>query len=135
MKFLYLAILLMLLASSASAQQLQQEPYWAKPRTGFEDRILSDQQINSDSQKALNGDGGAAAELGNYYLTVVGDRVKGEYWYRIAAENGDPGSERSYGNLLMQGSKEDKVRAIFWYERAANGGDSVAKETLKKIHH
>lgn len=135
MKSFSLAILPMLLAGTVAAQQLQQQPYWAKDRNGNEGLLLSDKQITADSQKALGGDGDAAKELGGYYLMAVGDRAKAEYWYCIAAENGDPGSQRSYANLLLKDSKENNVRAIFWLQRAADGGDSLAKVMLEKLHH
>lgn len=135
MKSFSLMILFMLFAGAVVAQQLQQQPYWAKDRNGNEDLLLSDQQIAADSQKALSGDGDAAKELGGYYLMAVGDRTKAEYWYRIAAENGDPGAQRSYANLLLQDPKESRVRAIFWLQRAADGGDYLAKVTLEKLQH
>jgi TPR repeat protein len=136
MRHFSIATLLMFLTGSVVAQQVQQQPYWARPRNGNEGLILTGQQIAADSQKALNGDGNAAAELGAYYSVVGGDQAKGEYWYRISAENADPGGQRSYGNLLLQSSKEeDRARAIFWFEKAASGGDSLAKDTLKRLGH
>jgi len=135
MKHFSVATLLILLPGLVAAQQVPQQPYWARPRNGNEDLILTSQQITIDSQKALSGDSGAAVELGAYYSAVGGDQARGEYWYRIAAENGDPGAQRGYGELLLKGGKENETRAIFWLEKAANGGDSLAKDTLKTLRH
>jgi TPR repeat protein len=136
MKRFSLAILLMLLTGSVVAQQLEQQPYWARPRSGAEVLPLTSQQIASDSQKALNGDSDAAMELASDYLYAHGDQAKGKYWYRIAAENGEPSAERNYADLLMQEvSKESRARAIFWYKRAADGGDSFARDALKGLGH
>ena len=136
MKPFSLAILLMLLTGSVVAQQIEQLPYWARPRSGAAVIPLTREQIASDSQKALSGDNDAAMDLANDYVKVHGDQVRGKYWYRIAAENGDPDAQRYYGDLLMQeGSKESRARAIFWYKRAADGGDPFARDALKRLGH
>lgn len=136
MKHFSLAILLMLLTGSVVAQQLEQLPYWAKPRTGAGVLPLTSQQVASDTQKALSGDSDAAIELASDYLFAHADQAKGKYWYRIAAENGKPSAQRNYGDVLMQdGSEESRARAIFWYKKAADGGDAFARDALKRLGH
>jgi TPR repeat protein len=107
--------------------------YPPKVISGVQDMALSDQQISSYSEQALRGDTEAANRLGEYYLMLQGDRHHAEYWYRISAENGDVGAQRSYGEMLLQDSSENKTRAIFWLKKSAEGGDSLAKAALEKL--
>jgi hypothetical protein len=118
-----------------SAAQAHEAPgWWDRPKdiNGNADVILSDQQVTAYSQKALSGDSDAANHLASFYLIVGGNRSRAEYWYRISAENGDVGAQRSYGEMLLEDSK-DKTRAIFWLKRAAKAGDSLATEVLQKM--
>jgi TPR repeat protein len=121
------------LVGSASAQD-----WWNKPAVtmGNQDMVLSDAQIQSYSEQALQGDTDAAGKLGGFYLMVNGNRAEAERWYRIAAENGSPGSQRQYGTMLLEDSKKDKlnrIRGIFWLKKAADGGDAFAKTQLQKL--
>jgi hypothetical protein len=132
MKVAFCATLLILCMFAAQAQEAS--GWWNQPKdiNGNAGLMLSDQQITVYSQKALSGDSDAANHLASFYLIVGGSRSKAEYWYRIAAENGDVAAQRSYGEMLLEDSK-DKTRAVFWLERAAKAGDSLATEILQKM--
>ena len=130
MKYFISLIFIMCLASSVSAEQSGTNISQRYP-----DLVLSDRQIATDSQKALSGDGNAATELGMYYLMVARDRAEGEYWYRIAAENGDPGGQQYYGTLLLKAPNQNRAHAIFWLKRAASSGDPIATRMLEGLSH
>jgi TPR repeat protein len=102
---------------------------------GNADMILSGQQISLYSEQALGGDRDAANHLGQYFLAIKNDRIRAEKWYLISAENGDEGAQRTYANLILQDSKENKTRAIFWLKKASQGGNSSATADLEKLQH
>jgi TPR repeat protein len=118
---------------NASAQD-----YGNQPIMGNQDMILSDAQIQSYSENALRGDSDAANQLASFYLIVKNNRTEAERWYRIAAENGDIKSQRSYGSLLVEDWKtsqnnQTKIRGMFWLKKSADAGDPVARNELDKL--
>jgi TPR repeat protein len=124
-----------IVVSFAVGSVCQAQQYEQKAISGSQGMALSDQQTQTYSQQALEGGGDAASRLGMYYLAVQGDRKRSEYWYRISAENGDVGAQRTYGTMLLQDSSENKARAIFWLKKSADSGDTLAKKTLQKLQN
>jgi hypothetical protein len=56
-------------------------------------------------------------------------------WYRKGAEQGEPHSENSIGNLYKNGFgvKKDYQEAMKWFEKAAAQGDPDAKKSIAKL--
>jgi len=54
------------------------------------------------------------------------------YWYRVAAEQGDPRAENELGYFYTAGVgvKANPAEAVKWYERAVAGGSPAAKLNL-----
>ncbi|HEX4231284.1 MAG TPA: tetratricopeptide repeat protein [Bryobacteraceae bacterium] len=75
-------------------------------------------------EKALKGDTDAQFELGKDYETgrigLTKDFAQAQYWYRQAADGGDPFAAASLGILFNfgKGVKRDYVQAYMWYEIA-----------------
>jgi hypothetical protein len=95
----------------------------ATPQKPFRERLL---------ESAQAGDADAQFELGKNYETgrigLSKDLSRAQYWYRKAADQGDPFAEVSLGILFNfgKGVPRDYVQAYMWYERAAihsKGGD------------
>jgi uncharacterized protein len=104
-------------------QQPQAAP--ATPQKPYRERLL---------ERAQKGDAEAQFDLGkNYESGRIGlprDISQAQYWYRKAADQGDPFAEASLGILFNfgKGVTRDYVQAYIWYERAAlhsSGGDRV----------
>ena len=80
----------------------------------------------------------AQSTLGIYYgadydsgdiRSSVKDPVKGEYWTKKAADNGDTLSQYRYARILLK-NKEKFNDAIHWYKKAADNGSLEAKDKL-----
>ena len=76
----------------------------------------------------------AQATLGIYYGAddtpkAVKDLIKGEYWTKKAAENGDALSQYRYAMILLK-NKGKFNDAIHWYKKAADNGSVRAKTKL-----
>ena len=76
----------------------------------------------------------AQATLGIYYGAddtpkAVKDLIKGEYWTKKAAENGDALSQYRYARILLK-NKGKFNDAIHWYKKAADNGSVRAKDKL-----
>jgi TPR repeat protein len=134
-RFGWVLTLAFALLGTASAQD-----WWNKPAVtmGNQDMVLSEAEIQSYSQQALQGDIDAAGKLAGFYLIVQGNRSEAEKWYRISAENGSIGAQRGYGEMLIEDSKKSqnsqaKIRGMFWLKKAADGGDVFAKTELQKL--
>jgi TPR repeat protein len=101
----------------------------ATPPKPYRERLL---------ERARNGDADAQFELGKNYETgrigLPKDLSQAQYWYRKAADQGDPYAEASLGILFNfgKGVPRDYAQAYMWYERAvmhAQGGnkDSIVE--------
>ena len=80
----------------------------------------------------------AQATLGIYYdsdydagdiRSSIKDPIKGEYWTKKAAENGDPFSQYRYARILLE-NKGQLNDAMHWYKKAAENGSLEAKDKL-----
>jgi TPR repeat protein len=78
-------------------------------------------------------------ELAAHYLTGKGvpkDLSQAVYWYRKAADQGDPGAEVDLGYLYAAGIgvSRDAAAAATWYRRAASSGSPNAKVNLAGLY-
>ncbi len=120
-----LLLTLVLAASMSITAGFCQQPSGATatPQKPYRERLL---------ERARNGDADAQFELGKNYETgrigLPKDFSQAQYWYRKAADQGDPYAEASLGILFNfgKGVQRDYVQAYMWYDRAAmhaQGGD------------
>ena len=63
---------------------------------------------------------------------IAQDYNKARYWYRKAAEGGDPDAQNSLGHLLYAGlgGSPDRLEALQWLRAAAANGDLRAALNL-----
>jgi len=59
------------------------------------------------------------------------DKVKEEYWVKIAAENGSSLSQYTYASLFKDRGKIND--AVYWYKKAAANGSIMAKYKLASL--
>lgn len=75
---------------------------------------------------------------GNYLIGrgVPIDPVQSAYWYRRAADQGDPEAQAELGYFYMAGVgvPRDESTAIKWFTRAAGSGSRLAKLNLAAIY-
>ncbi|MDD9989052.1 MAG: tetratricopeptide repeat protein [Spirochaetaceae bacterium] len=57
-------------------------------------------------------------------------------WYRLAAEQGEPGAQRALGRLYLRGNgvEQNVCESARWYHRAAVQGDSHAQHRLGELY-
>jgi hypothetical protein len=88
----------------------------ATPQKPYRERLL---------ERARKGDADAQFDLAKNYETgrigLPKDISQAQYWYRKAADQGDPYAEASLGILFNfgKGVQRDYAQAYMWYERAA----------------
>jgi hypothetical protein len=120
-----LAVVLPALLSIAVGLCQQPTDAPATPKRPLRERLL---------ERARKGDSDAQFDLAKNYETgrigLPKDLSQAQYWYRKAADQGDPFAEASLGILFNfgKGVPRDYVQAYTWYERAAlhsKGGDRV----------
>jgi hypothetical protein len=78
--------------------------------------------------------------LAGDYLTGRGvpkDPVQAAYWYRKAADQGDPGAQNQLGYFYTWGIGVDRsdTEAFRWYARAAGSGSLAAKLNLAVLYY
>lgn len=70
----------------------------------------------------------------DYYIgkRVARDLVQSAYWFRKAAEQGDPGAEVEIGYFYLTGTgvKADGQQAVRWFTRASASGSHMGKLNL-----
>jgi uncharacterized protein len=93
-------------------------------------------QLKADAQK---GYASQQIELAAAYFTgngVTQDAKQAAYWYRKAAEAGDPEAENEIGFFYQAGIgvPVDHARALHWYQLAAASGLTRAKVNLGVIY-
>lgn len=89
-------------------------------------------------QRASSGDGAAqtlVAEMMTNGFGIKRDAKTAAFWYREAAERGDPGGMFQYALLLMKGRNvpADKKAADEYMRRAAEGGNAQAQFNWAQI--
>jgi uncharacterized protein len=93
-------------------------------------------QLKADAQK---GYASQQIELAAAYFTgngVTQDAKQAAYWYRKAAEAGDPEAENEIGFFYQAGIgvPVDHARALHWYQLAAASGLTRAKVNLGVVY-
>lgn len=112
---------LLVLVAGASSQNFQPLP--STPSDGLIDRV--DSQPRSDAvHRELQFAGDYMAGRG-----VPKNVETAAYWYRKAADQGDPGAQNQLGYLYLTGLgvQADEVQAFKWFARAAGSGFEPAK--------
>lgn len=110
----------LLLATSAFSQE-------AAPQKPLRERLL---------ERALQGDAEAQYDMAkNLETGRIGlrkDLVQAEYWYRKAAEQGDPFAQAGVAILYQfgKGVKADLVEACMWYTLASAGSKGGDHESI-----
>ncbi|HVT98671.1 MAG TPA: tetratricopeptide repeat protein [Acidobacteriaceae bacterium] len=68
---------------------------------------------------------------------VPKDPVQAAYWYRKAADQGDPGAQNQLGYLYTWGIgvERNQAEAFRWYARAAGSGSQAAKLNLAVLYY
>jgi TPR repeat protein len=86
-------------------------------------------------KKALGGDAESAREMSTISNYVNPQDVR--YWDQIAAENGDPISQRNLAitMLVYSSDPQDQLRGVFWLEKAAKSGEKGAEEDLERYRN
>ena len=64
------------------------------------------------------------------------DYVEAAKWYRLAAEQGEPGAQRALGRLYLRGNgvEQNVCESARWYHRAAVQGDRLAQHRLGEVY-
>jgi TPR repeat protein len=126
----FLAVILA--ASTSITAGLCQPPPAASatPQKPYRERLL---------ERARNGEVDAQFELGkNYEAGRIGlpkDFSQAQYWYRKAADQGDPYAEASLGILFNfgKGVQRDYTQAYVWYERAAMHAKAADRDSIVEL--
>jgi TPR repeat protein len=111
---------------SSFGQQLSQPP----PPKPYRERLLD---------RARKGDADAQFELGKNYETgrigLPRDLTQAQFWYKKAADQGDPYSEASLAILFNfgKGVPRDNVRAYMWYQRAIAHSDGSNRDSIVEM--
>jgi uncharacterized protein len=90
-------------------------------------------------ERARNGEVDAQFELGKNYETgrigLPKDFAQAQYWYRKAADQGDPYAEASLGILFNfgKGVQRDYAQAYVWYERAAMHAQGGNRDSIVEL--
>jgi len=137
MRFVVSALSSLFLATGLAAQQAPMSTWMTHqaPISGNQGVPLTDQQVVTYSEQALQGSGPAANKLGMHFLAAHNNRKMSEYWYHISAENGDPGGELTYGSMIFDDSSDNKVRSLFWLKKSASQGNEYARRQLQQMMH
>src|ERR1700728_2379820 len=67
---------------------------------------------------------------------VPKDLTQSAYWYRKAADQGNPAAEVYLGYMYTvgMGVPQDKAEAVRWYRRAASAGNAEAEVNLAALY-
>jgi hypothetical protein len=100
------------------------------PQKPYRERLL---------ERARNGSADAQFDLAKNYETgrigLPKDFAQAQYWYRKAADQGDPYAEASLGILFNfgKGVPRDYEQAYMWYERAAMHAQGGNKDSIVEM--
>ena len=64
------------------------------------------------------------------------DYVEAAKWYRLAAEQGEPGAQRALGRLYLRGNgvEQNVCESARWFQLAAVQGDRLAQHRLGEVY-
>jgi len=102
----------------------------ATPQKPYREQLL---------ERARQGDADAQFDLGKNYETgrigLPKDISQAQYWYRKAADQGDPYAEASLGILFNfgKGVQRDYAQAYMWYERAAMHAPAGDRDSIVEM--
>ena len=109
-------------------------PIWSQPFSDTADTIVAananpDKTLQDLRRKASSGHLHEELELaGDYYIGkgVARDIVQAAYWYKKAADQGDPGAQVEIGYFYLTGTgvKQDDAEALRWFDHFRSHGKS-----------
>lgn len=121
-----------------------QSTIWSQPHSGFAKSFAAtDVSTNAPSEEiqrlASSGHLREELELARDYYAghgVARDVNQAAYWYRKAADQGDPGAQVDLGYLYLKGIgvKPDAAQAARWFQRAASSGSAAGKLNLAVLY-
>ena len=110
---------------------------FAQCGSGQAKSLISDppSAMSSSPEKAWQGQLQQELKLaGDYYAGrgVATDLKQSAYWYKKAADQGDPGAQVELGYFYLHGIgvAQDQTQAVRWFARAAASGSHLAKLNL-----
>lgn len=91
-------------------------------------------QLEGLKASALAGEGHAALQLSLWYMKFPDGVNAGEYWDRIAAENGSPVGQCNLGSRMLKEASDvgTAARARYWLGLSARQGFEPASGLLAK---
>lgn len=105
----------------------------------FPSDVDPDARSEEIQRKASGGHLREELEIARDYYTGHGvsrDFTQAAYWYRKAAEQGDPGAQVDIAYLYLKGIgvKADAAQAAKWFERASSSGSPTGKLNLAVLY-
>ena len=129
MRALRFAMTLLLLTLTGNPGKADDQPVM-----GNAPFVISDKDLPIVKNEALGGSGEAALRLYKYYRKIALDPKSAIYWAQVAAENGDPIGQYTFGlELLELKDEQSETRARYWMRRAADQGNSRARDVLDRL--
>jgi TPR repeat protein len=112
---------------------------FAQPIVGVDNPASLNAPTLSPANAPAAGSAAEEVRLGASYLLGKGvpkDPVQSAYWFRKAADQGDPGAQNELGYLYTFGIgvQQDPAEATRWFERALAGGSEHAKLNLAVMY-
>jgi hypothetical protein len=112
-------------------------PPWTGISTFNEGMRVRCAEVPTLERQALAGSGDAAMKLAEFFAGVQGDNDDANFWWTIAAEDGDPRGMDWIALTDAKSSEFVKIRARFWLEREATSENPAARnaaaEHLKRL--
>ncbi len=125
--------------SSLTYPSVWSQPFTDTPNTVITANTISDKTLKELRRKASSGHLREELELaGDYYegRGISRNLEQAAYWYKKAADQGDPGAQVQIGYfyLVGLGVKQDQGHALRWLERASASGSQMGKLNLAVLY-
>ena len=110
-------------------------PYAQVPGTAREPDAMSGPEQTSPTTRTIEQE----LQLAGAYLVgkgVAKDPAQSAYWFRKAADQGDPGAQNQLGYMYVWGLgvERDNEKAFRWFARAAGDGSQQAKLNMAVMY-
>lgn len=133
------AIAIVGLVSSLTYSSTWSQPFSDTPGTMVAPNADPDKAVQDLRRKASGGHLLEELELaGDYYVGrgVGRDLAQAAYWYKKAADQGDPGAQVEIGYFYLTGTgvKQDTGQALRWFQRASASGSHMGKLNLAVLY-
>lgn len=87
------------------------------PWNGAGEYYLKADEIVRLRKLAMRGGNEAANQLSRYYSIYEGNLSQGEFWLRVAAENGDCEAAKEVFDRFDSAAKRDEKEVVYWESR------------------